>query len=253
MQQLETNAKEMDAICEELQEIEGNIENEYDAFSQNLNTARRKQQEENAKDVLKNAKSIDEARKIAAEKEAAAAAAAEATASEPQKVINNLLNKMNTKGIIPTQPAQQISMSVTIDPNNPNSKSISPAGLSTSVSHNSLANKSQPKASPKPAQANKLDFSNDDELNRFLQDDPFKPNANLSKQTIPNSSSAQVIISPAKATVQEDDDDEDETVANNPMVASFKETIDSSDESTSNSNQKKPSMVKKTIKLDDSR
>ena len=251
MQQLETNAKEMDAICEELQEIEGNIENEYDAFSQNLNTVRRKQQEENAKDVLKNAKSIDEARKIAAEKEAAAAAAAEATASEPQKVINNLLNKMNTKGIIPTQPAQQISMSVTIDPNNPNSKSISPAGLSTSVSHNSLANKSQPKASPKPVQANKLDFSNDDELNRFL-DDPFKPNSNLSKQSIPNSSSAQV-ISPAKATVQEDEDDEeDETVANNPMVASFKETIDSSDESTSNSNQKKPSMVKKTIKLDDS-
>ena len=75
MQQLETNAKEMDSICEELQMIEENIEDEYDSFSQNLNSKRRQQQEENAKDILKNAKSIDEARKIANEREAAAAAA----------------------------------------------------------------------------------------------------------------------------------------------------------------------------------
>jgi len=87
MQQLETNAKEMDLIGEELQLIEENIENDYESFSQSLNTKRRQQQEENAKDVLKNAKTIDEARKIAVQKEAAAAAAAQAAATEPQKGI----------------------------------------------------------------------------------------------------------------------------------------------------------------------
>ncbi len=102
MQQLETNAKEMDSICEELQAIEEHMEDEYDEFSNNLNSKRRQQQEENAKDIMKNAKSVDEARKIAAEKEALAKALAEQNATEPQKVINQLMNKINTK--IPIQP-----------------------------------------------------------------------------------------------------------------------------------------------------
>jgi len=216
MQHLETNAKEMDAICEELQEIEENIDNDYDEFSKSLNTTRRQQQEENAKDVLKNAKTIEEARKIAAEKEAAAALAAQIEAQQdPKKALNNFINKINTKV---TQIAQvpaptPISMSVTVDTNDKKNKSLT--NLTNSISHNNLLNKNLAKNN---SPINEL--PHDDELDRFL-DDPFK------SSKIP--SEAKPIPSEAKITNKKEDDDDDD-IGNNPMVTIIKDTIDSSDE-----------------------
>lgn len=197
MQQLETNAKEMDAICEELQLIEENIENDYDSFSQNLNSKRRQQQEENAKDILKNAKSVDEARKIASQKEALAAAAQAANATEPQKVINNILSKVAAKVPLPQAPAS-VSMSVTIDPNKPNGKDKANSKIKLSLS------------------AEDLNTSNhEDELNMFLNDS-MKPSPKES-------------LSGVKTSNNHLDDDDEETF-NNPMVASFKETVSSDEE-----------------------
>lgn len=218
MQHLETNAKEMDAICEELQEIEENIDNDYDEFSMSLNTTRRQQQEENAKDILKNAKTIEEARKLAAEKEAAAALSAQIEAQQdPKKAINQFINKINTKV---TQIAQvssptPISMSVTVDTNDKKNKSLT--NLTNSISHNSLLNKNQTK-NTNPIN----ELPHDDELDRFL-DDPFKTN-----KTLPNT------IPPETKAINkndDDDDDDEDQIGNNPMVTIVKDTIDSSDES----------------------
>ena len=220
MQQLETNAKEMDAICEELKMIEENMEGEYDQFSQNLNSKRRQQQEENAKDILKNAKSVDEARKIAAEKEAIAKAQAEAQATEPQKVINQLMNKLNTKIPIQqlTSAKQNVSMSVTIDPNAINKPSISPNPSGFQLNLNNLT----------------LDEHHDDELNRFLEDPVKNSNLNTNSQI----------------NLKQENDDDDDQVNNNPMVAAFKETLDSEDEAQFKSlNTKKTNNLVKNIDI----
>ncbi len=197
MQQLETNAKEMDSICEELQMIEENIEDEYDSFSQNLNSKRRQQQEENAKDILKNAKSIDEARKIANEREAAAAAAQAANASEPQKVINNLISKVAAKVPLPTGPTA-VSMSVTIDPTKANTKE----------------NSKEKSKNPLSLTVDDLNSSNhDEELNMFLNDSIKSGSRDGSAGNLKSSNSNQL------------NDDDDEETFSNPMVAGFKETI----------------------------
>ena len=197
MQQLETNAKEMDGISEELQSIEESIETEYDSFSQTLNSKRRQEQEQNAKEIMKNAKTIEEARKMMIEKEkqmAEAAAIAAANASEPQKVINNILNKINTTVAqlpIPTgKSAPPVSMSVIIDPMSSKTK--------------------------KPDDLGAVMMPNEDELNRFL-DDSVK------------SSHSEHNISGNKP---QEDCEEDDHELSNPMVAAFKENIDSSDEET---------------------
>lgn len=232
MQQLETNAKEMDNICEELQHMEEGIEDEYDSFSNRLNTQRRQQQEENAKDVLKNAKSIDEARRIAAEREAAALAAqknAEANMSEPKKIINQLVTKASQ--IIPPQNQQTpVSMSVTIDPNNkvaaatgkltPGVNTV-PSSVKASISMTEMNNN-------KSKSPNNFKLPEDDEFNRFLED-PLKSGS--SQATTPSGLGATTIA----AAVADEDDDEDNA---NPMVAALKETLDSSDEDLSSMNRK---------------
>ena len=226
MQQLETNAKEMDSICEELQEVEENIENDYDAFSQNLNVTRRQQQEENAKDILKNAKSIEEARKLALEREAAVALAAQDEAqTDPKKALNNFISKINTKvsqTIQNAQSAAPLSMSVTVDPNDKKNKSLT--NLTNSISHNNLLNKIQSNASKN----NLNELPHDEELNRFL-DDPFKSNKTASTNNV--SDTKLGINSQVNNHKYDDDDDDDDEINNgNPMVAIVKDTIDSSDE-----------------------
>lgn len=234
MQQLEINAREMDNVCEELQHMEEGIEEEYDSFSNRLNTQRRQQQEENAKDVLKNAKSIDEARRIAAEREAAALAAqkaAEANMPEPKKIINQLI----TKVIPPQNQTAAVSMSVTIDPNskaaagklNPTGMTGQqiPAGVKSSLSLNEInVGGNQQRATSKSPNNFKISDTQDDEFNRFLED----PGKSGSQANTPSANPLQM-TSP--------DDDDDDNNDNNPMVAAFKETLDS-DEDLSTINQK---------------
>ena len=220
MQQLETNAKEMDSMCEELRSIEDNLDDEYNSFSQNLNSKRRQEQEEYAKDALKNAKSVDEARKIAAEREAAEAAAAAAVIADPQKIINDPKNALNTiikhinhKVIQPEQPANKLSMSVTIDPAT-TQKGLKPAKSAGASSS---------------AQASDQALLNDDELNKFLASD-FLPTRSDSSQRL----AAQTV----PKVVEEEDDDDDGVVAN-PMVAKFVETVDVSDDDSATRKMKK--------------
>lgn len=233
MQQLETNAKEMDTMCDELRAFEDNLEDEYNSFSQNLNSKRRQEQEENAKDALKNAKSIDEARKIAAEREAAEAAASAAVLADPQKILNDpknalnsIIKQINTKVIQPVQPVNQLSLSVTIDP-----KASAKAGTAAK--------------SPKPSSAatplNDQALLNDDELNKFLASDfatttRSESNHRLDSQTVP------------KLDEEDDDDDDDEDgVGANPMVAKFVETVDVSDDDSTARKMKKSSTQEKKL------
>lgn len=233
MQQLEINAKEMDNICEELAHLEENINDEYEGFSNRLNTQRRQQQEENAKDVLKNAKSVDEARRLAKEREAAVLAAEqEAVANlsaEPKKIINHLITK-----VIPPTAAQtpQVSMSVTIDPTKAKNLAIANPTATSNVKNSVSLNDVNGRAIVKsPINLKLSDNSQDDEFNRFLEAQPSKSGS----QHQLNSANANVA-----ANVEHDDEDE---VGNNPMVAALKETLDSSDEDVSSINKKISSLA----------
>ena len=119
MQQLETNAKEMDQIGEELTEHEENTANEYESFSDSLNSKRRQESELNAKDVLKSAKTLDEARKLAVKKQELEQARIMAEATEPQKIINKalstVLNKTGADQFIADSKQASVSMSVTLE------------------------------------------------------------------------------------------------------------------------------------------
>ena len=232
MQQLEINAKEMDNICEELEHLEENINDEYEGFSNRLNTQRRQQQEENAKDVLKNAKSVDEARRLAKEREAAALAAEQEAvanlAAEPKKIINHLITK-----VIPPTAAQtpQVSMSVTIDPTKAKNLAIANPTATSNVKNSVSLNDVNGRAIVKsPINLKLSDNSQDDEFNRFLEAQPSK------------SGSQHQLNSPANAAANVEHDDEDE-VGNNPMVAALKETLDSSDEDVSSINKKISSLA----------
>lgn len=213
MQQLETNAKEMDLISEELTEHETKNEEEYEAFSDSLNNLRRRDAELNARDVLKNAKSVDEARKSAAQRESMEKAKALANATEPEKMINNLKDKINStvSGTI-LQPKEKapVSMSVTLD---------------------------QDKLKPqKKLQTDLNDFlpqPTEDDFNQFLETELSQSNSqNLNKQ---NTTS---------------DIDEDEPSQGNPMVAGFRDTIDSDDD-LETSSKNKPKINEKFFELSD--
>lgn len=231
MQQLEINAKEMDNICEELAHLEENINDEYEGFSDRLNTQRRQQQEENAKDVLKNAKSVDEARRLAKEREAAALAAEQEAvanlAAEPKKIINHLITK-----VIPPTAAQtpQVSMSVTIDPTKAKNLAIANPTATSNVKNSVSLNDVNGRAIVKsPINLKLTDNSQDDEFNRFLETQPSK-----------SGSQHQLNSANVAANVEHDDEDE---VGNNPMVAALKETLDSSDEDVSSINKKISSLA----------
>jgi len=119
MQQLETNAKEMDQISEELTEHDDNTALDYEAFSDTLNSKRRQESELNAKDVLKNAKSLEEARRLAVKKQELEKARELAEATEPQKIINKALTtvlaKTGADKILSEAKPKEVSMSVTLD------------------------------------------------------------------------------------------------------------------------------------------
>lgn len=206
MQQLETNAKEMDAILEDLSQTEDKVDDDYALFADSLNSKRRQESELNAGDVLKNAKSLEEARKLALEREARERAKAEAEATEPEKMLNQLKNKLNTtvpglEGLVtsvvkPVKP-QAVSMSVTVDPDQLGKVGKrQPGGVAQLQDY-------------KPPE---------DDFDQFL--------ANDSSHNKSTGSSYSLNKDPPV-----DNSDEDEDAADsNPMVASFKEEIDSEDE-----------------------
>lgn len=93
MQQLEINAKEFDLVNEELGYMEENINSDYEKLIDTLNNKRRVQSENLASEALKNAKSIEEARQLAIEREEARKRA-ELEANTGKKIVNNLIQKV---------------------------------------------------------------------------------------------------------------------------------------------------------------
>ena len=114
MQQLEINAKEMDTANEELGLIESNENENYDMFTSNLNNKRRTQSEQQASNALKNAKTIDEAKKEALEREEIEKAKKLSTQSEGKKMINNIMNKITPTIEITTKPAATAASNKTV-------------------------------------------------------------------------------------------------------------------------------------------
>lgn len=159
----------------------------------------------NNQSALKNAKSIDEARKIALEKEQRERAKALANATEPQKIINNIREKIHTKipqleKIESSLATKSVSMSVTIEPE----KMTKPSKGGTLF--NDL----------------KLPPHNEDEFNQFLNN------------SMTESSSVHSLVK--NANTKNDSDEEEEECTGNPMVAGFKETIDSDEDDLSQLN-----------------
>jgi hypothetical protein len=106
MQQLETNAKEMDGTCEELEQQEQCIDEHYERFAETLNAARRREQEKQApQEVLRNAKTVEEAKRAAQEREQKereltarlAAQPINLNADDPKLIVNQIITKINSK------------------------------------------------------------------------------------------------------------------------------------------------------------
>jgi len=197
MQQLETNAKEMDQISEELTEHDDNTALDYEAFSDTLNSKRRQESELNAKDVLKNAKSLEEARRLAVKKQELEKARELAEATEPQKIINKALTtvlaKTGADKILSEAKPKEVSMSVTLDEAQLVAKTTSSKTKISNIQEFQVK-------------------TNEDELNQFLGS-----GGNMSGSSAPTGG-------------QEEDEDEDRGVCGNPMVSGFRDTIDSEDE-----------------------
>jgi hypothetical protein len=64
LQQLQINARDMDTSLEEIDTYARSADNNYDLFSKMLADKRRKKQEDLAPDVLVNAKSVEEAKRL---------------------------------------------------------------------------------------------------------------------------------------------------------------------------------------------
>lgn len=220
MQQLEVNAKELDIVSEELALFEQNIDNEYQQFTDKLNNKRRAQSENQAADVLKNAKTIEQAKKEAQEREEARKAAEEAAASDGKKLINNIMQK-----VAPIIPKSQ-SLNV-IENSNTNNK-ISPT---------------KPKMKQQKNALEEILPETVDEFNRFLDDAKNSNSNNMADASMMN-------------LADEDDDDDDGNLRGNPMVANFKDTYDSSDLSDGDAKSKNVNMSKSSksaqVRNDDS-
>lgn len=203
MQQLETNAKEMDGVLEDLSQTEDKVDDDYALFTDSLNSKRRQESELNAGEVLKNAKSVEEARKVALEREARERAKAQAEATEPEKMLSQLKSKLNTvvpglEGLVASKVKAQASMSVTVDPDQLG------------------------KASKKQSGTKLQDFKPpEDDFDQFLANDSSHN----------KSAGSSCSLNKNQLAGNSDDDGDDEGgVDANPMVASFKEEIDSEDE-----------------------
>lgn len=232
MQQLETNAKEMDQISEELTAHENSMEDEYEAFTDSLNNKRRNQSEQNAKDALKNAKSVDEARKLAQEKEKAEKARALANASEPQKILQNIKTKLNA-GV-----AGQLMPSLAES----TSKNIS---MSVTLESHQLPNKNLSKTTSNLT--NIQDFQpgpGEEDFDQFLDNSGGGFSKAMTGKSVDGmGGNRKIDREDDKENASEEEDDEDDTsfgfsssrTGGNPMVANFKETIDSEDDDNQSS------------------
>lgn len=169
---------------------------------------------------------------------------------DPKQIVNQIISKINTKLPI-GQTETSAAASVKLDPNmasNLTSKEIQNAILRQQQQQQNSTTKLQPNKSPSnsqisPAKSNAhaalssidgFSLNHDDELNRFL-DDPFKAAAAATFATKSPSrdklSQPEQVQPAALNNVHESDDDDDDDDANgNPIVAAYKETIDSSDE-----------------------
>ena len=162
MQQLETNAKEMDTVNEELGLIETSESENYESFTTSLNNKRRTQSEQQASDVLKNAKTIDEAKKEASEKEEIEKAKQAAAQSDGKKIFSNILSKI----------APNIEITLT------SKTQTTTNDLTTNPNKNSTVTK-------KPSALESILPDTVDEFNRFLDDS--KVNENITKIQLNNS------------------------------------------------------------------
>ena len=197
MQQLEINAKEMDTVNEELGIIETNENENYESFTTNLNNKRRTQSEQLASNVLKNAKTIDEAKKEALEREEIEKAKQAAVQSDGKKLINNIISKItpNIEVTITTKPQPKVGANESVTSKTSNQK--------------------------KPNVLESILPDTVDEFNKFLEDS--KVNENLTKIQIQNTSSNSI-------------DSDDDINNKNPMVLNYCENIDLSDDEPVNQN-----------------
>ena len=245
------------------------VEADYEAFAANLNELRRKEQEKQApQEALKNARTVEEAKRLAAERETRqraqqaqlAAAPLNLNVDNPKLIVDQIVSKI-ASSVAPiisstgsssshssANGTQATSLSIKIDPSSVlTGRDIQNAILKQQLQQEqSSSNKTATKAArssaadSNSAAATAVEEDNS-ELNRFLlADDPFKQQA-MSKGYSNAQMSAKLAASnqlqedkPNNAEKEEEEeeeeaDDDDDDGPCNPMVAAFKDTISDED------------------------
>ncbi|CAF0826486.1 unnamed protein product [Didymodactylos carnosus] len=233
LQQLEVNARDMDQTLEEIDAYEQSQENNYEVFLDQLTQKRRIKQEQLAGDILKQAKPLEEAKKVYNENLLIQQQQQQEAAAKSGKIIPPALNGIvqtltrknestirhtpttttvqsspNTMKQKPMQAVQpQIQKNLTIDPQ--------PDESTSDITDNTINNFN-------PLVKTTVDdfIPDDNEYETFLVDDP----ASMIKS--PSTYSTQTQQNKLSTTT----DDENETPHINPMVVGFREQLDSDDE-----------------------
>jgi len=230
VQQLQINARDMDASLEEIDKYSRSSDNNYDIFSEMLANKRRTKQEALAGDIVSKAKPLEEAKRIHDEAVQAAALAEQQqqATSTPLNTIVQVIKKTTeipTTAIKPTLTTKQKPPIVVVQP-------IVQQVVPKSTTHdeyddNVVGKHPTPDDYPESRLSNPLvastvdDFVPDDnDYETFLVDDNTSPQQQ------------QVSIDPfakSTATKLSVTDDENELTIN-PMVKGFREQLDSDDE-----------------------
>ncbi|UJR37871.1 hypothetical protein I4U23_030561 [Adineta vaga] len=231
LQQLQINARDMDASLEEIDTFSRTSENNYDMFIETLANKRRTKQEALAGDVVAKAKPLEEAKRLHDEAVQAAALAEQLqqqqitskplntivqvikkTTETPSATIKPTLTTKQKPPVVAVQPIVQQVVPKSPIPNEPINNIVEKYPTTDDYPEPHLSN---------PLVASTVDdfVPDDNDYETFLVDDNVSPQQHLSID--PFSRSATTKLSTT--------DDENE-LSVNPMVKGFCEQLDSDDE-----------------------
>ncbi|CAF3489781.1 unnamed protein product [Adineta steineri] len=229
LQQLQINARDMDASLEEIDTYARGDENNYELFIEILANKRRTKQESLASDVLAKAKPLEEAKRLHDEAVQAAALVEQqqqATSTPLNKIVQVIKTTTETSSttIKPTLTTKQKPPIVAVQP-------IVQQVVPKSTTHDEYTDNIVEKRLPSddytearlsnPLVASTVDdfVPDDNDYETFLVDDNVSPQQHITIDPFLRSSATKLSTT----------DDENE-LSINPMVKGFREQLDSDDE-----------------------
>ncbi|CAF1439061.1 unnamed protein product [Adineta ricciae] len=233
LQQLQINARDMDASIEEIDAYSRSSENDYNLFIETLANKRRTKQEALAGDVLAKAKPLEEAKRIHDEAVQAALLAEQLQqqqfTSKPLNTIVQVIKKTTETPADPIKPTLTTKQKPPVVAVQPIVQQVVPKSpIHDNSTDNSMEKQhlpsdeySEPPPSSNPLVASTVDdfVPDDNDYETFLVDDNISPQQHLSADPFNRSTATKLSTT----------DDENEPAVN-PMVKGFREQLDSDDE-----------------------